>query len=80
MLVVNIEIWPFGDKRDRCTISTLKIANIGPRGNRASWDGSVADYAVVLEKDGEEIWRYVKAHHRRKGAEVLVKRALKAVN
>lgn len=69
MLVVKIEIWPYGDKKKKRKLYELKIANI-------SNNPDVADYMIdVNNGDGLNLLRdWVNKHVRSDGLFVLMKK------
>jgi len=87
MLVVTVDLWPYGDRRHARTVDTIAIANTG--------DGTadVADYAVwragwpALEQELEKLTgrtipppdAMVRRHRRADGAAALAAKAIRAL-
>lgn len=80
MLVVNIDIWPFGYEEDRRHVGRIFIANTLRK------DGAGAHiYKARLLRDGDVPIRMRDddaefAHFREDGAEVCVAKAIEAIN
>jgi hypothetical protein len=71
-MVARLEIWPFGNYKERRGIATIKIANLG-----TAHDG-LTEYAVVLQDDDHERWAYC-YHWREDGAVTLLAVAMDAL-
>jgi hypothetical protein len=68
VIVVRVELWPFGDSRNLRTIEELTIVNVGRiEGDRCRYEARLDGRLVELE------------HDRSDGALVLVTRALSAL-
>jgi hypothetical protein len=57
MLVVTVELWPFGDVHRARVLGVMGIANIGG-------DVEIADYIVVRQGDGTTGIGVIRGYHR----------------
>lgn len=74
MLVVKVELWPFGEEELLEELGRITIANDG--------EGSslVADYDVVVTDESGSSGFRVREHFRERGFWALVKRAVAGVS
>ena len=78
MLVVTVEIWPYGDKSARRELATVEIANVGSGGFE------VGSYRVVAQErwsafsKGVDVTAYVHDHQRMQPVLALLEKALTA--
>lgn len=68
MLMIKVELWPFGDESQKKTIATMKIVNDGRHPLRPK----MGSYVVILGDKKEKI----KHHNRKENVWFLVKKAL----
>jgi hypothetical protein len=68
MLVVTVELWPFGDANRARVLGVMGIANI-------DGDLEIADYIVVRQGDGATGVGVIRGHHRDSGFWALLAKA-----
>jgi len=71
MLIIRIELWPFGVKENAREIASLKITNNGSHSDRPDF----GNYDAILE-DGTRYENIVENHLRAEGSWRLVMKAL----
>lgn len=70
MLILTLEIWPFGQKKDRRKLGTMTISNIGGT-------HEAGDYEVMFEQPNRPAMHtYLSGYKRSLGAWTLVLQAM----